>query len=135
MSATYWIVAGAVGAGLLVWVLRNLLANDKLDRITRKRKRSSLLASRAELVDGNRHVPVAIALTDSGFFYESSDIEGSLDLDRIAEVEYENELATGQDVIDGRVLRLRSSSQSWEFVLRPEAVTEWQTALPAKRMH
>jgi hypothetical protein len=35
----------------------------------------------------------------------------------VREVEYDTELATGLAIADGRVLRLRSHSQTFEFVL------------------
>ena len=84
------------------------------------------------LRERNRHLPVALAVTQSTFFYENSDLEASIDLDRVREVEYDIELATGLAIASGRVLRLRSDSQTFEFVLPADAVAPWQTMLPAR---
>ncbi|HEY0590605.1 MAG TPA: hypothetical protein VGF40_02465, partial [Thermoanaerobaculia bacterium] len=84
-------------------------------------------------VDGNRRMDVALAVSDSTFFYENNDIEASLPLDLVREIEYDSELATGSSVAKGKVLRLRSGSQAFEFVLPESSVSQWQTTLPARR--
>jgi|SRR5436189_4718607 len=118
----------------LVWILLKRLASDKLTGIADKRRASSKVVSRGEFFDGNRHMPVSMALTDAALFYENADMQASLDRKWIEEVEYENELSTGQVVDAGTVLRLRSSSQTFEFVLPQEAIAQWKTLLPAHRM-
>ena len=77
---------------------------------------------------------VSLALTDSMFFYESPDLEGSLERSTIHEVEYENELATGERIGEGKVLRVRCFSTSFEFVIPLDAVAKWQLVLPAHRI-
>jgi hypothetical protein len=107
---------------------------DRLRAFSDKRRNSALLVSRGELVDGNRHVDVALALTDSLFIYENTDFEGCLDRSTIHEVEYENELSTGQAVPEGKVLRLRCFSTTFEFVIPSDATGQWESFLPPHRM-
>ena len=128
-----WLFAGIVVVAVLAWFLAGRFASDRLQHFTDQRKGSSRLVSRGEFIDGKRHLPVALALTDSSVFYENGDMQGSLDLEWVHEVEYENELLTGQAVIHGKVLRLRSSSQVFEFVTPTEKVRDWETMLPAHR--
>ena len=88
--------------------------------------------SAAEFVEGNRHLQVALALTNSDLFYENADMEASLDLRWIREIEYDTRLATGPAVEGGQVLRIRCVSQLFEFVLPTAVAMRWQTALPAR---
>lgn len=133
MSA--WLSFVAVAAlAILSWVLYRRFASDRLSVFTERRRTSSRTVSRGEFVDGNRHLAVALAVTDSMFFFENSDLEASLDLQWVGEVEYDNELATGASVDTGKVLRLRCYSQTFEFVLPQNAVAQWEKALPARRL-
>jgi hypothetical protein len=121
---------------IVAFLLFNLikrLATDRIEVFNESRRGTSRLVSRGELVDGNRHLDVALALTDSAFIYENSDMQATLERIWIQEVEYENELSTGQPVGEGKVLRLRCSSKTFEFVLPREAVPQWELALPAHR--
>jgi hypothetical protein len=99
---------------------------------TERRRTTSRLVSRGEFVDGNRHLAVALAVTQSTFFYENSEMQASLDLEWVREIEYDTELATGGAVAHGNVLRLRSNSQTFEFVLPEDAVAAWRTTLPPR---
>lgn len=122
---------------ILVLLARNLytrLASDSIGAFTDKRRPTSLLVSRGELVDGNRHLNVALSLTESMLIYENPDFEGSLDRTTIHEVEYENELATGQPVYDGKVMRLRCFSKTFEFVIPANEMRQWESVMPAHRM-
>jgi hypothetical protein len=109
-------------------------AADRIEAFSARRRGSSRLVSRGELVDGSRHLTVALALTESAFIYENSDMEASLDRKWIEEVEYENELSTGQPVRHGKVLRLRCYSKTFEFVLPRDVVRQWQSILPPHRL-
>jgi hypothetical protein len=91
------------------------------------------MVSRGEFVDGNRHLAVALAVTDSTFFYENSDMQASLDLQWVREIEYDTELATGSAVAGGKVLRLRCYSQTFEFVLPDDLVARWHMMMPPRR--
>jgi hypothetical protein len=101
--------------------------------IIERHRTTSRMVSRAELVDGNRHVEVVMAMTPSTLHYENADMQASLDLQWIHEIEYDNELATGQAVENGKVLRLRSNSQTFEFVLPQDVVPRWHVMLPPRR--
>lgn len=116
----------------LAWFLRGRLFSDGIDGILESRRATSRLVGRGEYVDGSRHLPVALALTPTTFFYESRDIHASVDLEWIREVEYASALATGSHMPAGKVLRLRSQSQSFEFVLPEENVHRWRLLLPPR---
>ena len=133
MSAWWFLLIGAAVA-LLVRHLVVSLASDRLAAFSDKRRATSLVVSRGELVDGSRHLDVALALTDSAFIYENSDLEGCLDRSTIHEVEYEDELSTGQAVHGGKVMRLRCFSTTFEFVIPSDATSRWQTVLPPHRL-
>jgi hypothetical protein len=133
MTTALWFVIPGVVVAFLLFNLFKRLASDRIEAFTASRRDSSRLVSRGELVDGSRHLEVALALTDSAFIYENSDMQASLERKWIQEVEYENELSTGQSVGDGKVLRLRCFSKTFEFVLPRDVVGQWQTVLPAHR--
>lgn len=127
------VVGLAVIVILAVFFVKNR-ANDQLKEIMTRRKASSKLVSRAEYVEGMEHIPVAISLSDSAVFYENADLQAQLDLSRIDEVEYDNELAFGKEVPEGKVLRLRSHGQAFEFILDNSSAQQWLSSLPAHRM-
>lgn len=129
MSATVTIIGLAVLAVLVVIYLR-LRQGDVLGALMDKRRGSSRLVTRADYVEGREQIPVALALSADTLYYENSDLEASFDLNRIDEVEYGNELATGRDVHGHRVLRLRSHGATFEFLLEKEIAPKWEAALP-----
>jgi hypothetical protein len=126
-------IAAVVVIVFLALNLRNRFGSDRISQFNERRRATSQLVDRGELVDGNRRLTVALAVTPSTFFYENADMQASLDLPWVREVEYDNELATGGVVAGGKVLRLRSNSQTFEFVLPEETVSRWQTILPPRR--
>ena len=129
-----WITVAVVAvAALLAWNLSQRLRADRINAFSERRRAGSRLVSRGELVDGNRHLTVALALTDSTFFYENPEMEASIDLEWVREIEYDDELATGGVVAAGEVLRLRSDSQTFEFVLPNDAAARWHSVLPPRR--
>lgn len=91
------------------------------------------MVSVAQFADGNRRLQIALAVANSDLFYENEDMQASLDLRHIREIEYDGSLATGQPVLKSKVLRLRSYSQVFEFVIADELVSRWQLALPPRR--
>jgi hypothetical protein len=118
----------------LGWMLWKRLSSDRLQLFNDQRRASSQLVSRGEFVDGSRHLPVALALTEGAFFYENADMQASLERQWIHEIEYDDELATGGAVGDATVLRLRCFSQTFEFVLPAGSVPRWKSFLPPHRM-
>jgi len=131
MQTIMWIVAAAV----VVFLARNLflrLRSDSVAAFVDRRRATSRLVSRGEYVDGNRHVDVALAVTPSTLFYENSDMQASLDLQWVREVEYATELATGARIESGEVMRLRSDRQTFEFVIPEGAVAGWRAAVPPR---
>lgn len=66
-----WLTVAAVAAlAFLVWNLLRRLGADRIAVINDRRRATSRLVSRGELVDGNRHLDVALAVTQSTLFYE-----------------------------------------------------------------
>jgi len=126
----YFTAGASLVAVILLWNLYTRFASDGLQKLNDNRRAASRLVGRAEFVDGNRHIGVAIAVTDTTFFYENADLEGSLDLENIEAIEYDNELITGSMVSNGKVLRLRCHSQNFEFVLNPDDVARWSAVMP-----
>jgi hypothetical protein len=133
MSA--WIVVVAVGVvAFLSWNLYRRFGADRIAALSEKRRSTSRVVSRAEFVDGSRHMEVALALTQSTFFYENAEMQASLELQWVSEVEYDTSLSTGVTVAHGKVLRLRCYSQSFEFILPNDVVARWHTMLPPRRV-
>lgn len=131
---TWLSIAAVVAVVVFGWSLYRRFGTDRIAAFNERRRAGSKIVSRGEFVDGNRHLDVALALTQSTLFYENSDMEASIDLQWIREVEYATELATGLAIADGKVLRLRSQSQTFEFVLPREQVTRWHMLLPPRRV-
>lgn len=129
MLAVISIFAAAVVA-FLGWQLFRRLQSDSLLALTEKRRPSARLVSRGEYVDGSRHLDVALAVTSSTLFYENADMQASLDLEWIREVEYATELVTGARIDSGKVMRLRSDRQTFEFVIPENSVSRWLDVLP-----
>ncbi len=126
-------IGGLVLAVVLVAVYLKLRAKDRIDEHLAKLRGTSKLVSRAEYVEGAERMPVAIGLSDTAFFYENADLEASFDLDRLDEIEYDDDLTTGRSLTSGcRVLRLRSHGATFEFVLEKADCDKWMAALPAR---
>jgi hypothetical protein len=134
MTTAIWFLLAVVAVALLSFSLFKRFSDDRFEALTARLRGSSQLVSRGELVDGDRHLDVAMALTESSFIYESADGQASFDRQWIQEVEYENQLSTGKSVGSGTVLRLRCFSKTFEFVLSQQVVREWESILPAHRM-
>jgi len=126
-------IAAVVVAAILGWNLYRRFGADRIAELNEKRRTTSRMVSRGELVDGNRHLQVALAVSQSTFFYENADMQASIDLQWIREIEYDTELMTGVTPATGKVLRLRSNSQAFEFVLPNDVVARWHMMLPPRR--
>jgi hypothetical protein len=127
-------IAGPIILIALVVTFFRLRTRNRFDAIAKKRKNEAKLIDRADYVEGPTHFPVVLSLTDRAIFYENMELAAHLDLDRIEEVEYTDELSTGRDVPHGRVLRLRSHGHIFEFVLNKKSATQWNQHLPVHRM-
>lgn len=129
-----WLMLVAlIVVGFLGWNLYRRFGADSIQALNDKRRPTARIVSRGEFVDGNRHLQVALAVTQSTLFYENADMQASLDLDWMREIEYDTELATGTTPPTGKVLRLRSKSQTFEFVLPDDVVARWHMMLPPRR--
>ena len=126
-------IAAVIAVALLGWNLYRRFGADHIAEFNEKRRATSRFVSKGDFVDGNRHQAVALALTQDTFFYENGDMEASIDLQWVREIEYDTELATGMAVASGKVLRLRSRSQTFEFILTNDVVARWHMMLPPRR--
>jgi hypothetical protein len=133
MSLTAVTIVGLVVLAALVWILMKMRSKDLIEEKMARRRESARLVSRADFVEGLERIPVSLALTNDSICYENPDIDASLELQHIEEVEYDDETATGQ-VLDGKALRLRSHGHTFEFVLDPDSTGKWKAMLPARRL-
>jgi len=125
-------VIAVVGVVLLSWNLYRRFGSDRIEGLMERRRKTSRFVSRGSFVDGNRHLAVALAIDQSTFFYENREMEASIDLQWVREIEYDTQLVTGERSPGGKVLRLRSQSQTFEFVLPDDVVARWHTMLPQR---
>ena len=126
-------VVGLIVLVALVVLFLRIRMKDLVDEFVKRRSAEARLCSRADFVEGRERIPVALALTDDTIYYENPDLQASLELARIEEVEYDDETATGHNVV-GKALRLRAHGHSFEFVLDSETARKWQVALPPHRI-
>ncbi|HKO57971.1 MAG TPA: hypothetical protein VJ276_19040 [Thermoanaerobaculia bacterium] len=130
----FWISTGAAVVVLyLCWNLYSRFGADRIAALSEKRRATSRIVSRGEFFDGNRRLEVALALTSDTFYYENADMEGSLDLQWVREIEYDTSLATGAPIQGRKVLRLRSHSRTFEFLLPEDTAARWHMMLPPRR--
>ena len=133
MTLTVVTIAGVVVLAALIWLYFRIRSKDLLEDMIARRSASSRLVSRANYVEGLERIPVALSITTDTLRYENPDLEATLDLGHIEEVEYDDETATGQSV-DGKALRLRSHGHTFEFVVDPATAQKWQSVLPMRRL-
>ena len=133
MTLTVVTIAGLVVLAVLVFVLMRVISKDRLNEMLTKRRASSRLVSRAKFVEGIQNIPVLLSLGADAIVYENPDLEATLELRNVEEVEYDDETATGHSVA-GKALRLRSHGHTFEFVVDPQTAQQWQAVLPARRI-
>ena len=124
---TATVVGVVVLVALLVIFLR-VRAQDQLEAIINQKKSSSRLVTRAQFVEGLERIPVALSLASDAVNYENPDLQASLSLDVIDEIEYDDETATGHTVV-GKTLRLRSHGHTFEFILDSATARQWSELL------
>jgi hypothetical protein len=133
MLGTVTLVGLVVVAVLVVFYVRRH-RQDQIAAMMEKRKSTAKLVSKADYATGVERMPVALALTADTVFYENPDLQASLDLERIDEVEYDDELTTGKSIEQGsRVLRMRSHGTPFEFVMSTAEATRWQQEMPPRQ--
>jgi len=131
MPVTMTLVGLAVLIALVV-IFMKLRTKDHLGALMDKRRASSTLVTRADYVEGRDQIPVALSLTADTLYYESPDMEASFELSRLDEIEYSDDLATGRDVHNCKVMRLRSHGAAFEFLLDKADASKWMAALPPR---
>jgi hypothetical protein len=133
MTLTVVTIAGLVVMAALIWLYFRIRSKDLIEDMIASRSASAKVACRADFVEGLERIPVALSLVNDIVCYENPDLEATLDLHHIEEVEYDDETATGQSVV-GKVLRLRSHGHTFEFVVDADTARKWPAALPARRL-
>jgi hypothetical protein len=133
MIALLLLAAGVVIVVVLGWNLVRRFGNDRIGALMEARRATSRFVGRGELIDGNRHLDVALAVTQSTLFYENADMQASVDLQWVREIEYDSVLATGAAPPAGKVLRLRLDSRVLEFVIAADVMPRWHLLLPPRR--
>jgi hypothetical protein len=134
MAPNFLLIAFGVPAlAALVWWYRRSRVNDSFESILLRHRPTAKVSSRAELVDGRNHIPVALTLEQLTIYYENPDLDAMLDIDQIDEVEYGSDLLTG-GIASGAVLRLRAHGRAIEFVLDMATASKWSELLPPHRM-
>jgi len=134
MNTTLVFFAGAVALTALFWWYRRLREGDQLTAILLRDGSLATVSSRAQLIDGSNHIPVALKLDARHITYQNRDLDASIDIGQIDEVEYGSDLVTG-GIADGAVLRLRSHGRTFEFIIDVAAAERWSHRLPPHRMN
>lgn len=128
-------LVGVVVLAVLVWFFLRTRNADLIGEMLEKRRAASKLVSRAEYVEGLEKMPVALSLTDDSLYYENPDLQASFELNRIDEIEYADDLATGKNVdAKHRTLRMRSHGTTFEFLLPTAEAERWRAVLPPRRL-
>jgi hypothetical protein len=125
-------VLAAIVVLFLAWNLYRRFAADHVQVFLDRHRAASRFASRGVLFDGNRHIDVALSLDQNTFFYENRGMQASIDLQWVREVEYDTKLITGAPTAGKKVLRLRSPSQVFEFLLDENVAQKWHLILPQR---
>lgn len=126
-------VVGLVVLAALIWVFVRMRMKDQLDELMAKRRASSRIVCRADFLEGMQKIPVCLALDDDALHYENADLQATMELRHIDEVEYDDETATGHSVV-GKALRIRSHGHAFEFVLDQATARQWEQLLPPHRV-
>jgi hypothetical protein len=126
-------VVGVVVLAILIWFFVRTRSKDLITELMEKRRANSRIVSRADYVEGMNSMPVALSVTADSLYYENPDLQATFELERIDEIEYDDELATGRSVPPGtRALRLRSHGAAFEFVMPAAEIAKWQSVLPQR---
>jgi hypothetical protein len=125
--------SAALVVAVLGWWYTRLRAGDRVAARRTRTVSQSMLSSRAKLIDGLQNIPVALSLYAGRVQYQNADLDASIDVRDIDEVEYSSDLMTG-GIADGAMLRLRSHGRAFEFVLDVAAAEHWSRRLPPHRV-
>ena len=126
-------IVGVVVLAILIWVYFRLRSKDHAEQFLADHKASARVSSRACLLEGMEQIPVALVLTADAIYYENRDLQASIELPLIEEVEYDDETATGH-TMPGKVLRIRAHNHVFEFALDLPTARQWETAFPPRRI-
>lgn len=128
------LVFGAIAVITLTLWYRRLREDDRFAVIMSRGRATGMITSRAHLIDGANHIPVALTLGAQQITYQNSDLDASIDIQQIDEVEYGSDLVTG-GIADGAVMRLRAHGRAIEFIFDLDTAERWSNRLPPHRMN
>jgi hypothetical protein len=126
------VMAGIAGLTLVAVYAYRRSTSDRIGKIVELRRATSRMVSRGEFVKPDGLSAVVLAMSRSTFSYENAAMHESVDLQFVREIEYDTRLATGHPVSGGKVLRLHSLNETFEFVLRNDDVARWHMMLPPR---
>ncbi|HEY2092271.1 MAG TPA: hypothetical protein VGJ81_10295 [Thermoanaerobaculia bacterium] len=131
MLGTALVALAIIAIAALAWTIHR--RRDDVRFAAAEHSPGARLVSHAHLIDGRNHIPVALTLGQQQILYGNADLDASIDIVQIDEVEYGSDLVTG-GIADGAVLRLRSHGRATEFLLDMAAATKWSLLLPPHRL-
>ena len=126
-------VVGIIVLVILIWFFVRLRGKDRVEEVLAKHRGTARVCSRACLLEGMEQIRVALVLSTDTIYYENADLQASIELPLVEEIEYDDETATGHTVA-GKVLRLRAHNHVFEFTLDLATASQWEAALPARRI-
>ncbi len=126
-------LVGLVVLAALIWVFLRLRSGDRVQEVLEKNRSTARACTRANLLEGMAQIPVALVLTADTLFYENRDLQASIEVPMIEEVEYDDETATGHTVA-GKVLRIRAHNHAFEFMMDLPTARTWEAVMPARRV-
>ena len=126
-------LVGVVVLVVLIWFFVKLRGKDHVEEVLARHRGTARVCGRACLLEGMEQIPVALVLTADVIYYENADLQATIELPLIEEIEYDDETATGHTVA-GKVLRLRAHNHVFEFTLDLPTARQWEAALPARRI-
>ena len=125
--------AAAVVAAALVWWYRSLRERGRIASMAKRTAAGAALFSWAQLIDGSKQVSVALSLREGRLKYQNAEVDGSIDVHDIDEIEYVSDLMTGS-MAAGAMLRVRSHGHAFEFALDVATAERWCHSLPPHRL-
>lgn len=129
-----YVVVAIVVVAAIAFFFAQRSAHSAVDKLVRKHRENSIITHKAIFMEGRERIPVALSLMKDSIIYQNPDIDARLDLDRIDEVEYDDETSTGISKEGHSILRARSHGHVFEFMVTDDECKEWREHLHSHRM-
>jgi hypothetical protein len=131
---TVLILVAALAVFSVLWWRHRAGGNSRYIASMIAGRAAGTIRSKAQLIDGGNQILVALTLERNQITYQNLDLNGSIGISQIDEVEYGSDLVTG-GIAHGAVLRLRSHGRAIEFIMPVAAAAQWSQRLPPHRMN